>query len=154
MKRPLFERKHQKPTCGTMVWVTCATNRGPTAWKPVSPKGVSRFPQDFLQGAKISDTKNSEKIVLATTSLSRPGEDILQTDVHCGREELVSKRSNWIPSLPAGRLCRDFHLVTRNQNRSLTSTTIVENTGAKYAGKGSSDSRPHSLPSERHSLPW
>ena len=35
-----------------MVWVICATNHGPTAWKPVSPKGVSRISQDFFQVPK------------------------------------------------------------------------------------------------------
>ena len=41
-----------------------------------SKRGLPHFPGIF-QGAKISDTKNSEIIVCATTNLSRPGEIIL-----------------------------------------------------------------------------
>ena len=68
----------------------------------------------------------------------------------------MSKRPNQIPSLPDGRLYRDFHLVTQNKNRSLTSTTTVENPGAEYAGQGIPDGRHDVLPTGRHSImgPW
>ena len=52
VKQAVSERKHQKPTCGTVVLDTCATNHGPTARKPVSPKGVSRISQDFFKVPK------------------------------------------------------------------------------------------------------
>ena len=35
-----------------MVWVTCAASHGPTARKPVSPKGVSHISQDFFKVPK------------------------------------------------------------------------------------------------------
>ena len=88
-----------------MVWVTCTANHSPTATKTVSQKGVSRISQEFFQCDKISDTKNSEIIVYATMNLSRPGEIILQNNVQCGTQEVVSKRPNQILSLLDGRLC-------------------------------------------------
>ena len=90
-----------------------------------SKRGLPHFPGIF-QGANISDNKFFEIIVCFTTNLPRPGEIILQPDVQCGPEELVSKRPGRIPSLPDGRFCRDFHLVTQNQNTSQTSTASVE----------------------------
>ena len=47
VKRPLFEQKHQKPTCGTMVWVICAANHSPQPANRFLEKGSSPFPRIF-----------------------------------------------------------------------------------------------------------
>ena len=80
-----------------------------------------------------------------------------------GRERIYSRQmfsvelKNWcpnvqnrIPSLLAGKLCHDFHLVTQNKNHSQTSTATVENSGAENAGKGRLDGGHHDLLPGRH----
>ena len=71
-----------------MVWDTCATNHGPTARKPVSTKGVSRFFREYFQdkaglsrlGKNTTLSRTGETETLSRTgesvSLSRTGESV------------------------------------------------------------------------------
>ena len=133
-----------------MVWDTCAANHGPTTRKRVSPKGVSRLSQDFFKVPKSVILQILRR--LFEQRQDSPGRERIYF-----RQMFTVDLKNWCPNVqigfhlfPAGRLCRDFHLVTENQNHSLTSTATVENPGAEYAGKGRPDGRHHVLPPERH----
>ena len=93
VKRAHGEQKHQKPICRTMVWVICAANHSPTAREPVSPKGVSRFSQDFFRLQKSVILK----ILRRSFEQVSPGRERIYF-----RQMFTVDQKNWCPNVQIG----------------------------------------------------